>query len=152
MTGSNEEAIACLDKYSVPEPNTGCVLWMVGADKNGYGKIAFNSKDWRAHRLSYHLLKGPVLSGDLVCHKCDTPACINPDHLFIGTPLSNMQDKVKKGRLKNQNAAKTHCRHGHEFTSDNIRWSKTAIDTPKRSCLICYTARYKARNLAKKKS
>lgn len=138
-----------LATMSTPEPNTGCLLWLGLTNKNGYGKIGFNYKSWTTHRLAFHLFKQSLSHGDLVCHKCDTPACINPEHLFLGTPLLNMQDKVNKGRHRNQNMDKTHCKHGHEFTADNIRYDRTAINEPKRVCIACYTAGYKRRNAMK---
>lgn len=150
MQGSKEDILKYLETNSVPEPMTGCILWTAGSDKDGYGKIAVNGKDWRAHRLSFHLHNGPVTTNILVCHKCDTPSCINPSHLFAGDPLVNMQDKVRKGRLKNQNINKSHCKHGHAFVSDNIRWSLTSIGNPRRTCIVCYTARHKKRNAEKR--
>lgn len=146
MYYSKESIISMLESKTTFEPMTGCQLWIYGADKNGYGKLKVNDKHWRAHRLSYLIYKGHLEDSDLVCHKCDTPACINPDHLFLGTPLTNMQDKVKKGRLKNQNMSKTHCKRGHEFTLDNILYNKTPIGTPRRTCAVCYVDRYKIRN------
>lgn len=149
---TESEAAQAIRDNSIPEPTTGCHLWLAVSDKNGYGKIHFNKKHWRAHRLSYHLSRGPVGPKDLVCHKCDTPACVNPDHLFLDTPLGNMRDKVAKGRLRNQHMEKTHCKNGHEFTPENIRKELTPIGTPRRVCLTCYTAYYKARNLKNKKT
>lgn len=143
---TKEQVIETLEANSVYEPNTGCQLWTGPENRFGYGKTSYFSKTWAAHRLSYHLRVQEIPEGKFICHKCDTRACINPDHLFLGTPLINMRDKVAKGRLRNQNMDKTHCKRGHEFTPDNIRWDKTKIGTPKRSCLICYVAGYKRRN------
>jgi hypothetical protein len=84
----------------VVEPNTGCHLWSGNSDKNGYGKIYVDRQHLRAHRFSYKIFNGEATKDCLICHKCDTPACVNPEHLFIGTPKENMQDKIRKGRLK----------------------------------------------------
>lgn len=73
------------------DTNGGCWLWPV---KSGYG--VFKGK--RAHRLSYEAFVGPIPDGLFVCHKCDVPACCNPDHLFVGTALDNSRDMVAKGR------------------------------------------------------
>jgi hypothetical protein len=77
----------------------GCWIW-TGAIRNGYGCLKVNRKTIDAHRLSYKVFKGPIKEGLLVCHTCDTPSCINPDHLFIGTPKDNFNDALKKGRIK----------------------------------------------------
>lgn len=56
-----------------------------------------------AHRLAYAITYGPIGNGLLVCHKCDNPICVRPDHLFIGTQSDNQRDRVAKGRWKNPN-------------------------------------------------
>lgn len=75
----------------------GCWIW-TGFTKNGYGRVGFANKRWRAHRLAWVLTHGPIQDGMLVCHSCDRPACINPEHLFLGTPKDNMDDMNAKGR------------------------------------------------------
>jgi len=78
-----------------------CWPWIRNLDKNGYGKLGFkNFHTDRAHRFGWELFhKKPIPHGMLVCHTCDNPPCQNPAHLFIGTNMDNMQDKVRKGRL-----------------------------------------------------
>ena len=83
----------------VPVPHCGCWLWIGSADEDGYGSI-YDGRGKRAHRVAWELFRGDIPHGMQVCHKCDTPACVNPDHLFIGTGLDNMRDKVRKGRLR----------------------------------------------------
>jgi len=76
----------------------GCWEWTASKNKWGYGKFWLNCKSTRAHRFSYELYNGPISNDLHVCHTCDNPACVRPDHLFLGTDKDNMEDKVKKGR------------------------------------------------------
>lgn len=91
-------AIQRLEMYSIPEPNSGCWLWTKFVDKDEYGFIRNNGVRMRAHRFSYQYHKGNIPSGMVVCHKCDNPSCVNPEHLFIGTKKDNTQDMLNKGR------------------------------------------------------
>jgi hypothetical protein len=87
-----------LDFLSIPEPNSGCILWL-GHTVYGYGHMYWGDRDHRAHRLAWSLKNGrPVPKGRVVCHKCDVRACINPDHLFVDTVEGNNRDKELKER------------------------------------------------------
>lgn len=83
----------------------GCWLWTKGKDRDGYGQCqsalcARQLKVTRAHQLAWATINGLIPSGMFVCHRCDNPSCINPEHLFIGTALDNNQDMIRKGRSR----------------------------------------------------
>jgi len=112
---------------------SGCWVWMAYVDKDGYGIFRFNGKMQRAHRVSYALhIKQPP-EDLLVCHSCDNPSCVNPNHLFLGTDQDNVVDRDKKGRHKNQNTDKTHCIKGHSLNGENLY----TYPSGKRECRQC---------------
>lgn len=82
----------------IPEPTTGCSLWLGPLSNNGYGHFRYDNRDLLAHRVAYELAKGPIPDGLFVCHRCDFPPCVNPDHLFPGTHQDNMDDMAAKDR------------------------------------------------------
>jgi hypothetical protein len=82
-------------------PTDQCVLWERARTSAGYGNIRIGGRtghNVKAHRLAYALTYGAISPGMVICHRCDNPPCINPRHLFMGTTLDNVRDKVVKGR------------------------------------------------------
>lgn len=102
-----------------PEPFSGCWLWMAGTSLAGYGQIssseATRRKEVYAHRLSWEIHCGPIPEKLFVLHSCDTPLCVNPDHLFLGTHRDNMQDALRKGRLKLDHLKQWHTGRANQF-------------------------------------
>lgn len=89
----------------VPIPDAGCWLWTAAVDGKGYGAFRMEKME-QAHRASWLLHHGPIPDGMCVCHKCDTPLCVNPSHLFLGTNLDNMRDRDRKGRAAKRDGEK----------------------------------------------
>lgn len=110
------------------DAETGCLLWQGSCVTRGYGAVYIIGKQWMAHRLAWELNKGPIPHGGHVLHRCDTPACINPDHLFIGDQEINMRDMARKGR--HRGVRKTKLAHDvvRQIRIDPRRPSEIALD------------------------
>jgi hypothetical protein len=90
--------LALLEIRTVPEPNSGCLLWTGTRNRDGYGQTEIRRKVFGVHRLAWAAVHGEVPVGLCVMHRCDTPACVNVDHLSLGTQQENTADRVAKGR------------------------------------------------------
>jgi hypothetical protein len=75
-----------------------CWLWTAAKNEQGYGLLCLSGHMYKAHRLAYYLERGPFPDSLFVCHHCDTPACVKPSHLFLGTQKDNLGDAKRKGR------------------------------------------------------
>ena len=118
----------------IRDPNSGCWLFDSSPNPNGYGQISINLKPKLAHRAAWELYVGEIPDGLNVCHKCDTPLCVRPDHLFLGTQMDNLRDASSKGRTRNQYMNKSVCPRGHAYSGEYTR---------QRICHICRRAAHK---------
>lgn len=138
------------DSKYIPEPNSGCWLWLgsICSGNAGYGQIRIGGKIEYAHRVSYEMHCGEIPAGIDVCHTCDQPSCVNPEHLFPGTRQENMQDAKRKGRLvvpgsehlrtnRLRHEDKTHCPQGHAYDEANTYLHLTKRGSLTRHCCAC---------------
>lgn len=96
-----------------------CWLW-TGLKTHGYGSVWLAGRVMRAHRAAVLLAGGVIPPGSVVCHRCDTPACVRPEHLFVSTQRENMADMHAKGRAHfKASTTTTHCAHGHPMDQQN---------------------------------
>ena len=133
---------------AVDRLENGCWIWL-GRTRSAprYGAIYWNDEAGRhsvgAHRISYILAHGTVSPTDVVMHICDTPLCVNPDHLRAGTQGDNMRDAARKGRVVSIGRGRlTECIRGHAFDTRNTYFAKDGH----RSCRACARAYQRERN------
>jgi len=84
-----------------------CWVWKAAKNDCGYGNFFYKNKTQKAHRIAYEIVYGKFQANLNVLHKCDNPACVRPDHLFLGTQGANMKDMYKKGRRESKFAVDT---------------------------------------------
>lgn len=119
----------------IEKAESGCWLWRGWRNHLGYGEMTVQGKGWRAHRLSFTLFKGKIPPGIDICHTCDNPPCVNPDHLWLGDQKANSRDIVVKGR--NHGLNKTECGRGHPYAIFGRRHPRLGW----RTCTICERGR-----------
>lgn len=105
---------AYIEARSIPEPNSGCWLWVHAVCPAGYGKVLFRGKVSSASRVSFIIHKGDVEPGNEVDHLCFVPSCVNPDHLRSVTRVENIRHKRPGGGKPRPRAGDT-CRNGHVY-------------------------------------
>ncbi len=122
-----------LEFWSIPEPNSGCQLWLGCVDDKGYGRIKVDGLVDRCHRVSWRVHNGEIPDGKQILHHCDIRSCINYLHLFVGTHQDNMDDMVSKGRARSPRGVKNKKAKLNEIAvmeiiSDNRSHVKIAKD------------------------
>lgn len=137
-TREDEARAAILRRVEVSQD--GCWNW-TGALSRGYGQLTFKGKHSTAHRFAYAELVAPISEGLWVLHHCDNRRCVNPEHLYQGTPIDNRADMLDRGRWKHPLGQRTACSKGHEYAdhgysinkSDGSRVCKTCQRDHKRA-------------------
>lgn len=127
-----------LQRLSIPEPNTGCWIWLGHLNKvSGYGTIGIringSLKTRYAHRISYEEFLGPIPEGLQIDHLCRVRCCVNPDHL---EPVTRSENLLRSPLLGKASSRKTHCPRGHSYSGTNSRGARV--------CNICNRIRLRA--------
>lgn len=118
--------------FSRIEYTESCWNWKGGDNGQGYRRISVNGEIAYAHRLAWTIFRGDIPNGLCVCHHCDNPSCVRPDHLFLGTKADNNIDRIIKGRSVYPKK-KEFCVHGHPRSGDNLYIKPNG----KRECRTC---------------
>lgn len=123
--------------WSHVQRSDGCWLWTAGRNRGGYGNFWFDERTVTASRMAWELVIGPIPKGACVLHQCDTPACVRPDHLFLGSLTDNAQDMLRKHRQGWANV--TQCPRGHAYSPENTKYQKVVDGHPwGRQCRACH--------------
>ncbi|MBP27876.1 MAG: endonuclease [Methylobacterium sp.] len=137
-----------IDALSMPEPNSGCILWFGTGSRSGYGLISLPKPHGRqvfAHRLAYELAVGEIQAGLVIDHLCRTPRCINPAHM---EPVTLGVNTLRGVGITAAQARQTHCKRGHPLSGSNLY----RMPDNGRVCITCRRAtasRFRARKRAR---
>lgn len=108
-----------------PVLENGCCHWQGEIGSRGYGKFYLNKRAINAHRMVFSIFVHPLRDNDVVCHQCDNPACVNIDHLFVGTQADNVADMLKKGRANHPRGERNYFAKLSEDQARTIKFTNS---------------------------
>jgi hypothetical protein len=123
-----------IDAKSIPEPMSGCILWLGSLYENGYGVLHYKGMNLKAHRANYELTHGSVPDGMVLDHLCRVRSCIRVDHLEVVTQREN----VRRGSRMN---LQDECMRGHPFSTENTYVTVRKDGRTHRQCRACKALR-----------
>lgn len=135
-----------IEKWSIPEPNSGCWLWMGSLNKAGYPCPYYEGRSVRAHRLAYEAFRGPIPTGCELDHTCRVKCCVNPAHLEAVSHRENVIRGNMPGAVVLRN---NRCPRGHEFTAENTYVNPASGNRRCRTCQKNYIRGYERKRRAR---
>ena len=108
-----------IEQHAQPEPNSGCLLWLLAVDKDGYARVWVDGQTRHAARAVFECVSGSIPSGMVIDHKCRVRCCVNPAHLQAVTQRENVIRGISPEVTRIRHARVTHCQQGHEYTPEN---------------------------------
>jgi len=126
-------AVTRFDAFSMPEPMSGCIIWLGAISDNGYGKFWFLDRNIGAHVWAWIAANGPLPVGLQIDHLCRNRACVNARHLEAVTGRVNT---LRGNTITALNSRKTHCPQGHEYSGGNL-----ILMAGRRVCRECKNSR-----------
>lgn len=125
------------DSLYIPEPNSGCWLWMGSISRAGYGWLNYGGLSVYAHRFSYIRKHGSIPAQCYLDHLCRVHCCVNPSHLEAVSPRTNSLRGIGPKKIGELQSGKSHCKNGHIFDEENTRWMPGKKGRPYRACRSC---------------
>lgn len=141
----SETIIRRIEASSIPEPNSGCMLWLGAINSSGYGQLWNGSRPEQVHRLIYKAQVGEIRSGEEIDHLCRVRCCVNPKHLECVSHRENMR---RSNSVMGANSRKTHCKRGHVLAGRNLSITKSG-SRQCRTCIAMHARNKRARRRAK---